>query len=266
MINIHLKRYETFIQSRKSRVLPINSLYEVHHIIPRAIGGLDIPSNLIKLTLREHFIAHLILWKLYGGSMTYAFYFLSKSKSKGSLSSRQSEALRSDLLSFQKNKICITNGLQNRCILATDIIPQGFYRGSTQKKSEIKLNALRNLKKTTRRITDGLLNKTVGIDDTIPNGWRIGFVLTKKRLSRGLPKTVEERTKISNSHTGKVPINDGVTCYYIPITAKIPEGFARGQLRKPHVKEIWITNKLDNKKILISESIPNGWFRGRTIT
>jgi phage tail tube protein FII len=36
-----------------------------HHIIPKAIGGLDIKENIAYLTAKEHYIAHLLLTKLY---------------------------------------------------------------------------------------------------------------------------------------------------------------------------------------------------------
>lgn len=38
---------------------------EVHHIIPRCLSGENIKSNLVSLTPREHFIAHLLLYKIY---------------------------------------------------------------------------------------------------------------------------------------------------------------------------------------------------------
>lgn len=36
-----------------------------HHIIPRHMGGFDISSNYTFLTIREHVIAHYLLWKIY---------------------------------------------------------------------------------------------------------------------------------------------------------------------------------------------------------
>jgi hypothetical protein len=36
-----------------------------HHIIPKHIGGLDNPDNLIELTIEEHAIAHKLLWLEY---------------------------------------------------------------------------------------------------------------------------------------------------------------------------------------------------------
>lgn len=41
-----------------------NSGDELHHIIPKSLGGLDKPRNLVSLTFREHFIVHLLLTKM----------------------------------------------------------------------------------------------------------------------------------------------------------------------------------------------------------
>lgn len=40
---------------------------EIHHILPRSLGGSDDPSNLIKLSAREHFICHWLLSKMTTG-------------------------------------------------------------------------------------------------------------------------------------------------------------------------------------------------------
>lgn len=39
--------------------------YETHHIVPRCFGGSDDPSNLTKLTAREHFLCHWLLYKIF---------------------------------------------------------------------------------------------------------------------------------------------------------------------------------------------------------
>ncbi len=38
--------------------------YEIHHIIPRSQRGTDHPSNLVKLTVREHMLSHILLYKM----------------------------------------------------------------------------------------------------------------------------------------------------------------------------------------------------------
>lgn len=40
---------------------------ETHHIIPKCMGGSDDKENLVELTAREHFIAHLLLCKINEG-------------------------------------------------------------------------------------------------------------------------------------------------------------------------------------------------------
>jgi hypothetical protein len=75
-MNIHKLRYNKFIESRKDRTINDNDLVEKHHIIPRSLGGEDLSENIIVLTLREHFIAHLLLWKGYGGAMATAFFMM----------------------------------------------------------------------------------------------------------------------------------------------------------------------------------------------
>jgi 5-methylcytosine-specific restriction endonuclease McrA len=37
---------------------------ERHHIVPRSCGGEDNLDNLVSLTIREHYLAHLLLYKM----------------------------------------------------------------------------------------------------------------------------------------------------------------------------------------------------------
>lgn len=54
--------YAELMERAKSRVLE-NTYFEKHHIKPKAFGGLDDNTNIVKLLPREHFIAHLLLYK-----------------------------------------------------------------------------------------------------------------------------------------------------------------------------------------------------------
>ena len=76
------KLYSKFIESRPLRKKKSNDGLEVHHILPRCLGGNNKKENLIALTPREHFIAHIILTKCYSGSkrskMVYALMRLTK--------------------------------------------------------------------------------------------------------------------------------------------------------------------------------------------
>lgn len=66
------KIYFDLIQSRKkiSRKKDVE-YFEKHHIIPRSWGGSDDNSNLVLLTAKEHWIAHLLLSKFAKGQNKY---------------------------------------------------------------------------------------------------------------------------------------------------------------------------------------------------
>lgn len=55
--------YQNLIFKSKDRIKNENEYYEIHHIIPRSIGGNDDIDNLVFLTAREHFLAHALLAK-----------------------------------------------------------------------------------------------------------------------------------------------------------------------------------------------------------
>ncbi len=59
----YYKHYKLLIKRAKERQL--DGYKENHHIIPTCIGGTDDKSNRVDLTAREHFIAHILLVKIY---------------------------------------------------------------------------------------------------------------------------------------------------------------------------------------------------------
>lgn len=69
------KIYDQLIERAKMRTLEGYS--ENHHIIPKCIGGSNELDNFVALTGREHFIAHLLLAKIYGGPLVHALWMMS---------------------------------------------------------------------------------------------------------------------------------------------------------------------------------------------
>ena len=56
--------YENLMTKAQARIFPQTSYSEVHHIIPRSLGGSNEDENVVRLYAREHYIAHLLLWKM----------------------------------------------------------------------------------------------------------------------------------------------------------------------------------------------------------
>jgi hypothetical protein len=77
MVNYHYKnRYDKFITTIKNSGRAVIGYSEVHHIQPKCLKGMNESSNLIELSLREHFLAHWLLWKAYPDYLPLASAFL----------------------------------------------------------------------------------------------------------------------------------------------------------------------------------------------
>lgn len=73
---IYLSRYLKIIDHAKNNQ-QTTGYTEVHHILPKSMGGNNAKQNLIKLTARQHFICHWMLWKAYRNKqMAHAFWLM----------------------------------------------------------------------------------------------------------------------------------------------------------------------------------------------
>lgn len=98
----YLKIYNDLIVSRKKKTSESN-YHELHHIIPRYMKGTDENENLVKLTAREHFLAHWLLWKIYNDRKSaLAFSMMKRGKNRKITSSREYAAIRESLSISQK--------------------------------------------------------------------------------------------------------------------------------------------------------------------
>ena len=61
--NKYHKKYFQIVHRAKNRQLDPTIKVEIHHIIPRSLGGTDSSDNLVTLTLKEHWICHRLLVK-----------------------------------------------------------------------------------------------------------------------------------------------------------------------------------------------------------
>jgi hypothetical protein len=74
--NKYTKYYYQIIDRAKNRVL--DEYTEMHHIIPKSLGGTNLIDNLVRLTAREHVICHMLLTKMtlnrYKAKMVFALW------------------------------------------------------------------------------------------------------------------------------------------------------------------------------------------------
>ena len=67
------KHYERLVQQT-----PPEGYTEKHHVVPHCMGGTDRKSNIVKLSARQHFVAHWLLKKIYPNQpgLIYAFHMM----------------------------------------------------------------------------------------------------------------------------------------------------------------------------------------------
>ena len=108
------KNYSGLIYHAKkqNRKLGDGNYYEVHHILPRSLGGKDTEENLVLLTAREHYLAHFLLWKFTTGEdkkkMLHAFRLMSLCGDYYVFSSRAFEKAKNEFRNIiNKPVICL---------------------------------------------------------------------------------------------------------------------------------------------------------------
>jgi hypothetical protein len=230
------------------------------------------PWNCATLTARQHFIAHMILWKVYNNeSMTRAFGVMSNYFTiKNSRIYQNIRKKYSKIVSKQmKNTVTVRNK-DGKCmrISKSDFDSNNLIFGSTKgmtyavdnkgnnhyvKKDDPRFGTgeLKGNNAGTITITNGKTNKRIKPSDIIPNGWY-----------RGMTK---------DSPKGSTWINDGKNSKMFK-GDQIPRGWVKGRLFKKKPKHVGTTGKICinngkiNKMIDSQEDIPQGWKRGRSIS
>lgn len=103
----HQKVYYDIIENAKKQTRQKGiTYYELHHIIPKSMGGTNKKENLVLLTPKEHFICHRLLIEIYKNdhikyiSMLRAFIMLASKnnhQTKRYINSRSYESIKNQL-------------------------------------------------------------------------------------------------------------------------------------------------------------------------
>jgi len=191
--------YDELIAFRKVNIP--SGYVERHHIIMTSLGGSDDADNLVKLTGREHWIAHLLLHQIYQRSETaYACHMMAMRCEEREIpcikSSRVYEKIRKECAKltsktmkfhqagernsqFGTRYICNLDLKQNKKIKKTDNIPEGWIAGRNRWNIESKVSKPKYVHTKEHKRNISVSNK-------------------------GKPKTEEWRTQISNIQRGKI--------------------------------------------------------------
>ena len=253
--------YNQLISKRQQETPPKNCYTETHHIKPKCLGGTNETSNLVKLTAREHYIAHLLLAKIYNTYGMYAaviymqtgrfknrkFKFNSHlyQKIREEFANKMSQKMKGKtswikgkhLSEEAKRKVSEANK-GNKYWLGKHHSVESRKKMSIAKKGNKIWLGKHHTEETKRKIAEANKGRYIGRTPT----WLVGKQLSeehkqkiaialkgKPSWNKGKKMSEESRNKMSEYRKGLGWFNNGI----INIKAKsCPEGFVKGMIKR----------------------------------
>lgn len=259
------KIYNNLINHRKENILNEDNCeyFEKHHIVPRCIDKKLIyrKSNKVNLTVREHFIAHLLLKRVYKkkfGEDSYQYRamvktcFLFANKHKGvTINSRTIEKLRiaykklprpkkgTPLSEEHKEKLRLINLGKKHSPETIEKIRQGNLGKQLSEEHKQILIQSRLGSKHTEETKERIRQKKLGFRHTEETKQKISKNNARNQL--GKPLSEETKKKISENKKGD---------------------------NNPHFGKKWMFNPNTNHRVCVREDemqkyIENGYLRGK---
>lgn len=191
------KIYDSLIEKAKVRIDLEGVYYERHHILPKSLGGNNSKSNLVKLTAKEHFIAHLLLFKISKGKdkvrMGYALHRMmftnnSSQAIREKITSRKYQILKSIYL-----KVSGSNHLN---------FGKQIWSSDQRAKMSERMSGSNNPSFGKDPWNKGKTSDTNAKVKSIANSLKEYYSNNVSSLF-GIPRSESTKKKISISHTGK---------------------------------------------------------------
>jgi hypothetical protein len=252
--NKYTKTYFAIIDRAKQR--SISGYVEVHHIVPKCLGGTDEAENTVRLTAREHFICHLLLTKMHDDHLL-KFAFASMNRINDNQTGKRIPIKTSVIYEYLKKCNSVAASIRSTGI-KNNIGKKKYYNPETGKEilrfdhpgdpwvlGSMKLRAN---------------HKGVHSGKVYYNHPETGKVINLPNHIDPPPGFVKGNPKAAIS----LDTFGGTKYYYNPETleetrSKHPiEGWIPGRSR------FWITNGSDNITISMKDNIPLGWSKGRS--
>lgn len=290
--NFYLNRYIKFIDSRKDRIIEKNAYTETHHIVPRSWSD-DLrydKNNLILLTAREHFIAHLILSHTEDSYMEYAFWGFCNQLSGdikreykiNSIFYENAKKTFSENHSGKNHPLFNKHHTENTKIKMSKSHKDMMTAFSRDKKEYVYISKeeFKKNRKNYKSLTEGkstyidAFGKRYSLsknDDLVKDGFvipiRCGYTHSEKTKQKMSQNGIKGRRLIQN------PISKETR--YIKKDEKLPDGWIFGltedskdEIKKKRKETFskckWITNGIDNKRTYNYNNLEKGWYLGRT--
>ena len=267
----YLSKYIRFIKNCQLKNQNYQGYTERHHICPKAeemfpqySSFAHHPWNCAVLTARQHFIAHMLLWKVYNNRSTTLSLYLMRHINGHKINSKIYENLKIKISYFisqyskeiNSNKVNVIEGKKVKKITIEEY-NKGDYKG--QHSGTIMVtdgtSSFRVPKNDPRFLSGELVGHTKGMTYAVDASGNSYYVKKDDpRFSTG---------ELKGNNAGKIYITNGIQNKRISPNDTIPQGWQKGRTLKNSPKNsIWINNGITSKMIK-SNQIPQGWSKGR---
>ena len=249
--NKYYKWYVNLIQTAQSKSRSKkNGAFDSHHIIPKSLGGSNEKTNLVLLTHREHYIAHMLLVRCVYSAYTYKMISALIRFKEQALTSRKYEVFRATVSKYSKGEYNASYG-KIWCHMKDDIeniiyIKKEDFDPITMNKGLPYQRGGNHNKKWIKRGNEQLSISPNELEKYLNEGWTLG-----RNTSMGKDH-MQQMAKIRHSKEKD-----------LAHSAKMRE-YHKNNPRKG--KKAWITNGTENKLIALEELLNytnQSWRRGR---
>jgi hypothetical protein len=216
--DVDYKRLYELICNRGKEVRKLE-YSENHHITPQCMNGSDDPENMTRLTAKEHYLAHWLLYKIYPSNwkISNAFFWMATENKKNSR--------RITSTQYERAKIAMSKN----CSVRMKDVGNPMHKEDAKKKISESMkgdnNPMRRFPERNHILnggmtpsmgdakwfTDGTSSKYFRPDEIVPNGW-----------SEGMAPFPDRGRWITN----------GVDIRRLKAGQEMPEGFYYGMRKK----------------------------------
>jgi len=211
--NKYTKCYYSIIDRAKSRVLLDKTYTEIHHIIPKALGGSNSKDNLVVVTGKEHRLLHILLPKMtitaeHTKSMWYAAWMILRTKNKHqnrTVSNGKAYELAKMLIAKYSSQLhkgkTVSKETREKLSKSCQGRESAFKGKSHSKESKQKLSTARKGKTNSPETVAKILESRQHYRHSIETRRKI----SESQLGKIVVVSDKTRKNISNSLKGRVP-------------------------------------------------------------
>lgn len=197
---------------------PKAEYFETHHILPKSLGGSNSPTNLVRLTAREHFICHWLLTKMTSGPDRHKMvYALNGMKRKNRTQARYSTPITARVYDRLRSEIALLHSQrevseETKAKMSASKKGKAPYQHTTETRAKISVAQLGIKRKPLSSEHKAKISQShTGVPKKPASEERKRRISEAKTGVKLGPASSDHKAKVSASKVGKKLFTDPVT-------------------------------------------------------